>query len=435
MSLQVLAKQLAAKGRHGDTMLVHMSRDEVKGLAALAKANGDTLTINPETGLPEAFKLGSVLKAAVPIAAGFALGPAGAGIFSSALGAGLAVGGAYGLATGSLEKGLMAGLGAYGGAALGGAGTGLSAFTGSAAPAAVGAGSAFTPTASQIVGSGSALGATAPAAGSVGLGTGYGAANTGLGGLSASASPIGISAGSGAGAGALGGAGTSTIGQTAMNFIRNNPGTAAATLGLPILSSFMPDQPKLPTQAQDPGMIRPYQFERTQRPEAYARKPMDSSEQLYFNDKFTPLPAYQAAAGGQVPDKLERMAPGGLSSIEGMRDGYGALQTSQGDIPQYASGGISTLGGYSDGGRLLKGPGDGVSDDIPATINGKQPARLADGEFVVPARIVSELGNGSTDAGAKRLYDMMDRVEKHRRKSVGKGKIAKDTKAYKALPA
>jgi hypothetical protein len=99
----------------------------------------------------------------------------------------------------------------------------------------------------------------------------------------------------------------------------------------------------------------------------------------------------------------------------------------------YASGGH--LGDYSDGGRLLKGPGDGVSDDIPAQIGRRQPARLADGEFVVPARIVSELGNGSTDAGAKRLYAMMDRVQKNRKKSVGKGRVAVDSKAYKHLPA
>jgi len=98
----------------------------------------------------------------------------------------------------------------------------------------------------------------------------------------------------------------------------------------------------------------------------------------------------------------------------------------------YASGGH--LGDYSDGGRLLKGPGDGVSDDIPAQIGRRQPARLADGEFVVPARIVSELGNGSTDAGAKRLYAMMDRVQKNRKKSVGKGRVAVDSKAYKHLP-
>lgn len=100
-----------------------------------------------------------------------------------------------------------------------------------------------------------------------------------------------------------------------------------------------------------------------------------------------------------------------------------------------AGGGIASLGGYSDGGRLLRGPGDGVSDSIPASIGGRQPARLADGEFVVPSRIVSELGNGSTDAGARRLYDMMDRVQARRSKTMGKGKVAKNTRAYQELPA
>lgn len=100
-----------------------------------------------------------------------------------------------------------------------------------------------------------------------------------------------------------------------------------------------------------------------------------------------------------------------------------------------AEGGLTDLGSYSDGGRLLKGPGDGVSDDIPAVIGKHQPARLADGEFVIPARIVSELGNGSTDAGAKRLYAMMDRIQKGRQKTVGKDKVAVDSKAEKHLPA
>jgi hypothetical protein len=106
------------------------------------------------------------------------------------------------------------------------------------------------------------------------------------------------------------------------------------------------------------------------------------------------------------------------------------------DVFHAARGGITYgLGGYSDGGRLLKGPGDGVSDSIPASIGGRQPARLADGEFVVPARIVSELGNGSTEAGARKLYAMMERVQKGRRKSVGKGKVAVNSKADKHLPA
>jgi hypothetical protein len=93
------------------------------------------------------------------------------------------------------------------------------------------------------------------------------------------------------------------------------------------------------------------------------------------------------------------------------------------------------LGDYSDGGRLLRGPGDGVSDSIPASIGGKRPARLADGEFVVPARIVSELGNGSTEAGARKLYAMMDRIQKARRGTVGRGRVAKNSRSEKYLPA
>jgi hypothetical protein len=96
----------------------------------------------------------------------------------------------------------------------------------------------------------------------------------------------------------------------------------------------------------------------------------------------------------------------------------------------FAAGGH--LGGYSDGGRMLKGPGDGMSDDIPGVIGNKQPARLADGEFVVPADVVSHLGNGSTDAGAKRLYAMMDEV---RRARTGNKKQGKKIKAEKYLPA
>ena len=97
-----------------------------------------------------------------------------------------------------------------------------------------------------------------------------------------------------------------------------------------------------------------------------------------------------------------------------------------------ADGGISSLGGYSDGGRMLKGPGDGMSDSIPGVIAGKQPARLADGEFVVPADVVSHLGNGSTDAGAKQLYAMMDKVRKAR---TGKKKQAPAVKANRYMPA
>jgi hypothetical protein len=130
-------------------------------------------------------------------------------------------------------------------------------------------------------------------------------------------------------------------------------------------------------------------------------------------------------------------------TIGGMTDPYMPPQqqtqigaeSPKSDIAQYAIGGIADLGGYSDGGRLLRGPGDGVSDSIPASIGNRQPARLADGEFVVPARIVSEIGNGSTEAGARKLYKMMERVQHARRKTVGKNQVAKNTKAERLLPA
>ena len=100
--------------------------------------------------------------------------------------------------------------------------------------------------------------------------------------------------------------------------------------------------------------------------------------------------------------------------------------------PQYASGGIASLGSYSDGGRMLKGPGDGMSDSIPARIGRKQEARLADGEFVVPADVVSHLGNGSTDAGAKQLYSMMDKVRTAR---TGRKSQGRQIKPHRYMPA
>jgi len=115
----------------------------------------------------------------------------------------------------------------------------------------------------------------------------------------------------------------------------------------------------------------------------------------------------------------------------GISDGIGSIGRSLG----FAHGGNTgtyNLGGYSDGGRLLKGPGDGMSDHIPASIADKQPARLADGEFVVPADVVSHLGNGSTDAGARHLYSMMDKVRKAR---TGHTKQGKQIEPEKYLPA
>jgi hypothetical protein len=119
-----------------------------------------------------------------------------------------------------------------------------------------------------------------------------------------------------------------------------------------------------------------------------------------------------------------------LKAAGGLLAGGGLAAMARGGMAQQFN-----LGDYSDGGRLLRGPGDGVSDSIPASIGGKRPARLADGEFVVPARIVSELGNGSTEAGARKLYAMMDRIQKARRGTVGRGRVAKNSRSEKYLPA
>jgi hypothetical protein len=177
--------------------------------------------------------------------------------------------------------------------------------------------------------------------------------------------------------------------------------------------------------------------------------------------KKDPMQAYSSAVSALTPEEKEREEPR-HDSDPGQQYTYSANATTPTPTPDpygrerryftpaytprtaagggmMASGGISddqyNLGGYSDGGRLLRGPGDGVSDSIPAVIGKKQPARLADGEFVVPARIVSEIGNGSTEAGARKLYAMMDRIQKARGKTVGKGKVAKNTRADKYLPA
>jgi len=124
---------------------------------------------------------------------------------------------------------------------------------------------------------------------------------------------------------------------------------------------------------------------------------------------------YMFAMGGQVDDEL-----GG---------DYSAMGMDQGNMQK----GLFGMG-YAAGGtpRFLSGGGDGMSDSIPATINGTQEARLADGEFVIPADVVSHLGNGSSKAGAKQLYSMMDRVRKAR---TGNEKQGRQIKPNKMMPA
>jgi len=115
-----MAQQVQSQGRGEDTMLVHMTPNEINSLQGLAMAHGGSLTINPETGLPEAGFLGNILKKLAPTLIGAALAATGVG---APLAAGLVAAGSV-AKTGSLKKGLMAGLSAYGGASLAG-GVGL----------------------------------------------------------------------------------------------------------------------------------------------------------------------------------------------------------------------------------------------------------------------------------------------------------------------
>ncbi len=422
MSLKLAAQHLASKGRGPDTTLVHMAPQEVAGLQALARAHGGTLTTNPDTGLPEA----GFLRAILPMVAGAALTATGVGAPMAAL----MVGGGTGLATGSLRKGLMAGLGAYGGAGLMGSvmGAGNAAIAAGADTAATGVGSvapatsvtaaappvelapnmAMSPGAvattpvypgtSGALGSGTSnFGAvdlqvpTGPAAPSPTMRTVMGASTpTPVPSVVNVASPQAV---------ALKEAGTSGVMSKGFGEIVKNPellfNKGNLGYGLAAAAPLMFQEPEK-RAGYDGGGSNPYQYEYDPGRQAYTAS-SGSSEQMYFDPRY------------------RRMADGGLAALAG--------------------GGASHLGDYSDGGRLLRGPGDGVSDDIPATIADKRPARLADGEFVVPARIVSELGNGSTEAGARKLYAMMDRVQKNRSKTVGKNKVAVDSRSEKLLPA
>ena len=500
------AQGLAALGRGPDTQLVHMAPSEVQSLQQLAMANGGSLTINPTTGLPEAGFLSSILPmvigAGLMAATGGTAAPLIAGM-SNAATIGLGVGGLQALRTGSLSKGLMAGLGAYGGAGLAGglmgagteaisaAGAGAQAPVGAIVPEVVAPATDFAAgnvnagltaaNEAQLVASNAA---NVPAY--YGPSVGAEAANVGLPqtvtqapvlatpvaptGPVPTMSPTGdfarfdraMSPGLGASSTEQLGAGLKSAATSPLDFAKANKMPLGA-IGLSALLGSESEGGVGPAQNQ--GMIRPYTYSREKVPSAFqdvAGAPRSSVERRYFTDQYTALTPYKApgpeymAAGGPVEDMSNANAlgastgypqsdirtgaysspfqqPMGQNVVTGAQDAAVDPYTGQAQFAK--GGGISDLGDYSDGGRLLRGPGDGVSDNIPAVIGKKRPARLADGEFVVPARIVSELGNGSTEAGARKLYAMMERVQKSRGKTVGKGKVAVDNKSFKHLPA
>jgi hypothetical protein len=440
------AQNMANKGRDGDSMLVHMSPGEVKGLQALAMAHGGSLSINPDTGLVEA----SFLKRILPMVAG-------AGLMmipgvNAAVAAGM-VGGFETLRTGDIGKGLMAGLGAYGGAGLAGnlAGAGAGAANTSLTEATLSANPNIT--ASEI---GREM--TTP---------GFNALT-----VQPNANPATMTMADKIGAGfnqvtsspeALGG--------FAKQNLMNIGAAAAPALG----DAMTPKGPAVPGMPEEDERYKGSPYRYNLAPGFQGSMPTRPSPY------YTPTGLGYAeggdvmmAAGGTYDDEpmgdAPGMASGGIAAYRsgGLKMGEGIARDTDTDtaslnafeaakkrmskinkaanmpknyaaqMPQVrglgeiavAQGG--SIGGYSDGGRMLKGPGDGMSDSIPATIGKRQPARLADGEFVVPADVVSHLGNGSTDAGARKLYSMMDKVRTAR---TGKKKQAPAVKTDKYMPA
>jgi hypothetical protein len=430
---------------------------------------------------------GDPIKGAMIGAAG---GGLGAGFGAAAGGtSGTVAGGTSGATAGGVGSGITAGsAGAGTGATFGslGAGTGSGiGISAGAAPGAVGGGSLGLGSSTLAAGAnpalyGSSMGALGSAAPSVGAGVGAGTSMVSPGTMSlASAAGPGNFTGF---APALSNKGLATIGGVSAlsgmmdaerdkygmpaqedykssfdmsKFKRSEPTYAPGSVYVPEYRDYR--------TAADGGIMKAYQSGGPVERMSMMNTAMNPQGGLYpqgmidktqyatptqrpvSSELVSEAPAYERSNPmlmneGGIAEILESAKAQGLSpemydNIYGRGNKIIAMQKALKEgkmVNGMASGGISSLGGYSDGGRMLKGPGDGMSDSIPGVIAGRQPARLADGEFVVPADVVSHLGNGSTDAGAKRLYGMMDKVRKAR---TGKKKQAPAVKADKYMPA
>lgn len=437
--LKAIAQELTRYGRNGDTILAHINPDE----AALLKKLGGSGSINPVTGLPEYFSIGNIFKpvtqawkavtnipgikqisdAVTPIAQQVApwmpyIAPfiPGVGPLLAAGIGGLSAGFGKGQGGFNFKRGLMGGITAYGLSNLY-AGLQEAALSGKEMlPSDIAAANQANATnvANQAVlegGPQAGMFEAVPKTPSLG-------SQIMSGDISGAASTIGDKASmmgkdfvtqmSNAGEGIknLVGAGNVPVSEavTAAG-TKFGPGSAAAMFMGSTGMAALDEEQKYLEQQKAANAISDTEYQqgiaRIQAAKARAEQAVRENP-------------YQFAVGGSVDDEP------GMDSARGLDSGN--MQK-----------GLFGLG-YAMGGqpRFLSGGGDGMSDSIQATINDKQPARLADGEFVVPADVVSNLGNGSSKAGAKRLYGMMDRVRKAR---TGTTKQAKAINPAKLMPA
>lgn len=465
--LSGIAKALAAQGRNGDTELIHVSKDELAALRKHGAALGIELTTNPQTGLPEAFNWGGMAGSiGIPLLLTIATGGAAAPWMLAAAGAAGGFGGTLaggGSTDEALLSGVMGGIGGYG----------MGSLAGNVAQAGVEQASAeaLANTATQAAveqGGTQALSSSAPGIFSQGLQQGV----TDTAAQTAASNAPGIF-GQG-----LNEAGGQTVLQQLSQGATQNSGILqnlaqqggenivgegmSKAAGSVVNGSFVPT-PTAAAPLQSTPMTPLQQMSKgfsaiTSSPSAFgnfamnnasnigmagigvlgAGTTMNPQEQTINTESDSSNPyvgeTYIDPTTGQMRTRAVRRARGGeiYGDYEGVDEAADGGYIPGGGLNYAAGGGIGDLGGYSDGGRLLRGPGDGVSDNIPASIEGKRPARLADGEFVIPARAVSELGNGSTEAGSKQLYAMLDRIAAKRKK--GKG-LAYQANPKKMLPA
>jgi len=477
MSLEVAAKHLAAHGRGPDDQLVHMSGKEVAGLQALAMSAGGSLTINPKTGLPEAGFLDNLLPAIVGAGITYFSGGAIDPYTAAAM-----VGGVETARTGDVGKGFMAGLGGLGGASMVGGLAGGAVPAGSGAAGfqdAVGAGASDFLSNPSVAGLGGykALGmAAAPAImdamqpklnaepdktpqmirpykydynqqtpsnmiGAQYQPTGQDTSERQYFNPSYTALPPYQAANGGIIALAGGGMPVEQMSNNAamgVNTMYPMANTATSSFATPYQAPQSTNMLANMVAPSGGGAVNAMSGEPSMQGTRMAMGGQVPSYGFggFLGDAVSDIGSqvghlFKGDSGESYAQQLQDPNSPASQNLNGLAQ---SMQGYQGMI-NHAAGGIANLGGYSDGGRLLRGPGDGVSDSIPAQIGDKQPARLADGEFVVPARIVSELGNGSTEAGAKQLYKMLDRVQNARGKTTAKDKVAKNTNAAKLLPA
>ena len=405
------ARHLQAQGRGEDTALIHMTPGEVKGLQALAVAHGGSLTINPTTGLPEAGFLKNLLPTL--IGAGLMLIP-GVNAIAAPWMIGAGVGGFEALRTGDLGKGLMAGLGAFGGAgltsALSAAGAASAAPSAMSVPGQAGGSlladvaahtgaEALLPTAGQMSmapGSQSlaqAMGAGAGSAGSVGSPLAM-TLEQGIAAQQAAAQPS--LANMGAGLQNL--ANPGGVRQFGSAFVDATGGKMGAGLaGAGLAAPLMQQEPIEFPEPEKSNYAGPYKPSERQVRYPTDRDPYDSSEFSYFS----PSNPFPYAKGGKV----------GLEDGSFIVDARTVSEIGNGS----SNAGQEYLAKF--GGVPIKGPGDGVSDSIKASIGGAQPARVARDEVKFEPKAVKQLGGGNAKRGTAKLYAMMDQAHKARKEA------------------